>query len=236
MAARDSDDDIRNYLPDLNTILREADPARAKEKLAKAQDNPELDAALAHAKRPSAPLSDASPWAAEPAGIEAAALPSSLAAPPVVVVKKPEAKPRKGVVFSPWAKAIVAVLAAVGPVTLLWVLLVRPSGGGQVEPARAGASTVVSSAAAAPTMSASAAAISSAPVVAPTPAVTADADAGAKAAPAVPQVTAPTKVKAAPGTREDPYDAAPLAPAKTVDPVAPPTPAAPPAPTSSSWF
>ena len=157
MAARDSDDDIRKYLPELSTILREADPARAKEKLSKAQDNPELDAALAHAQRPSARPSAASPWAAEPVGIAAAALPSSPAAPPVV--KKPEARHRKRAPFSAWSnrtKGIVAVLAAVGPVTVLWVLLVRPSGRENVDPVRVAVSAG-SSVSAAPTVSASAA-------------------------------------------------------------------------------
>jgi hypothetical protein len=51
MGARDSDDDIRKYLPDLDTILREADPARGQAKLQEAQDNPELDKALAELKQ-----------------------------------------------------------------------------------------------------------------------------------------------------------------------------------------
>lgn len=231
MAARDSDDDIRKYLPDLSTILREADPARAKEKLTKAQDNPELDAALAHAQRPSARPSDASPWAAEPAGIAPGALPSSLAAPPVV--KEPEAPPSKRAPFPPWAKAIAAVIAVVGPVTLLWVLLVRPSGHEHVDPARLGASAG-SSTPLSPTTSATAG--STSPPAAPAPVVTAELDAGASVAPPVPSGAAPTKPKGHAGTREDPYDAAPPGPAKTVDPAAPPTPPTPPAPTSSSWF
>ena len=139
MAARDSDDDIRKYLPDLTTILREADPARAKEKLEKAQDNPELDAALAHAQRPSARPSDASLWGTEPAGIAAVALTPARVAPPVVVVKEPEARRRKRALFPAWAKAIAAVIAVVGPVTLLWVLLVRPSGQEHGDPVRVGA-------------------------------------------------------------------------------------------------
>ena len=222
MAARDSDDDIRKYLPDLSTILREADPARAKEKLAKAQDNPELDAALAHTQRPSAPPAEASPWAVEPVGIAKAALPSSLAAPPVV--KEPTARRAKRAPFSAWTngtKGLVAVLAAVGPVTLLWVLLVRPSGREHVEPARvavsAGSSLLV-----APTMSAASSPIVPGP--APAPTMTAELDAGASVAPAVPSGPAPTKPKGHPGTREDPYDAAPPTPAKTVEVVVPPPP------------
>jgi hypothetical protein len=226
MAARDSDDDIRKYLPDLSTILREADPARAKEKLAKAQDNPELDAALAHAQRPSERPSEGSPWAAEPAGIAAAVLPSSLVAPPVVT--EPEAPRRRRAPFPAWAKAIVAVIAVVGPVTLLWALLVRPGRGENVEPARAGASGG-SSAPTTPTMSATASPIL--PVSPPAPVLTADADAGASLAPPAPSGAATTKPKAHPGTREDPYDAAPPRPAKTAEAVAPPPPTIePPAP------
>ncbi|XYH99212.1 hypothetical protein ACMHYB_05440 [Sorangium sp. So ce1128] len=43
---KDSDDDIRQYLPDLESIRREADPAVAERKLQQALDNPELDRAL----------------------------------------------------------------------------------------------------------------------------------------------------------------------------------------------
>jgi hypothetical protein len=222
MAARDSDDDIRKYLPDLKTILREADPARAKEKLEKAQDNPELDAALAHAQRPSARPSAASLWAAEPAGIAAVG--------PVVVtpeVVAPEPRRRKRAPFPAWQKAIAAVIAVVGPVVLLWVLLVRPSGQ-EREGARAGASA--GSHVPAPTTSARASPIE------PAPAPTAAADGGVSVAPLVPSVAGPTKAKGHPSTREDPYAAAPPRPAKTVDPLIPPPPPAPPAPTSSSWF
>lgn len=232
MAARDSDDDIRKYLPDLSTILREADPARAKEKLAKAQDNPELDAALAHAQRPSVRPSEASPWAAEPVGIAKAALPSSLAAPPVV--KEAKARPVKRAGFPGWAKGIVAVIAAVGPATLLWVLLVRPSGRERVDPPRAAVSAG-SSATPTPTMSATAPASAPTPSpipAAPAPTVKTDVDAGASAPLTVPLSIAPTKPKAHATTSADPYDAAPPGPAKTVEPAAPP----PPAPTSSSWF
>ncbi|XYH99207.1 hypothetical protein ACMHYB_05415 [Sorangium sp. So ce1128] len=43
---KDSDDDIRQYLPDLESIRREADPAVAERKLQQALNNPELDRAL----------------------------------------------------------------------------------------------------------------------------------------------------------------------------------------------
>ena len=227
MAARDSDDDIRKYLPDTSAILREAAPARAKAKLAKAQDNPELDAALAQVQpaRPSERPSEASPWAAEPIGIAATALPSSLAAP--LVVKEAAAPRRKRAPFSPWAKAIAAVIAAVGPATLLWALLVRPNGHEHVDPARAGASVPP-----VPTMSATSVMSATAPPIppAPAPSVTAEVDAGANAPLTAPSGAAPVKPKAHPGTRDDPYDAAPPNPAKTADVVAPRPTVEPPAP------
>lgn len=220
MAARDSDDDIRKYLPDLSAILREADPARAKEKLTKAQDNPELDAVLAQVQRPSARPSEESPWAAEPAGIAATALPSSLVAPPVV--KEPEAPPGRRAPFPGWAKAIVAVIAVVGPVTLLWLLLVRPGGRQDIDPARMGASAG-SSVPIAPSMSASA--VPSTSTRAPTPIppppalkATADVDAGASAPLTAPSAIAPTKPNGHATAAGDPYDAAPPGPAKTVEP------------------
>ena len=235
MAARDSDDDIRKYLPDLTTILRDADPARAKEKLEKAQDNPELDAALAHAQRPSVRPSDASPWVTEPAGSAAVALTSERVPPPVVVVKEPETRRRKRAPFPTWAKVMAAVIAVLGPVTLLWVLLVRPRGQGREEPVRAGASAGTS-VPAVPTTSASASATASAIETAPAPApvLTVKSNAGASVAPLVPSPSsaAPTKPKGHPTTREDPYAAAPPGSAKTTEPVAPPIPAVTIAPTA----
>ncbi len=233
MAARDSDDDIRKYLPELSAILREADPARAKEKLTRAQDNPELDAALAQVppQRPSERPSEASRWAAPPVGIAAGALPSSLAAPPVV--KEREAPQSRRAPFSSWAKGIAAVIAAIGPVTLLWALLVRPNGREHVEPARAGASAGTS-VPVAPTMSAkSMTSVATPPIPqAPAPSVTAEVDAGARAPLTVPSSIAPMRPKGHTTAAVDPYDAAPPGPAKTVEPATPP----PPAPTSSSWF
>ncbi len=123
---------------DLRTILREADPARAKEKLAKAQDNPELDAALAHAQRPSVLPSEASPSVPEPAGSAGVAQTPERVPPPVVVATAPEARRRKRARFPAWAKACAAVIAVVGPVTLLWVLLVRPRGQERGELVRGG--------------------------------------------------------------------------------------------------
>jgi hypothetical protein len=50
MTARDSDDDLRKYMPDRATILREADPRHAEEKYRSALANPELDEALAEVR------------------------------------------------------------------------------------------------------------------------------------------------------------------------------------------
>ncbi|XXY45672.1 hypothetical protein WME91_37300 [Sorangium sp. So ce269] len=46
MGSNKDSDDIRQYLPDLESIRREADPAVAERKLQQALDNPELDRAL----------------------------------------------------------------------------------------------------------------------------------------------------------------------------------------------
>ena len=112
MAARDSDDDIRKYIADVDTIVKGADPARRKEQLRRAQDNPELDQALEElndglkegespfafpivhlrpkgqgaAEAVTATAKAASPWAGDAPEIARGALPSSLgpnAAPPV---------------------------------------------------------------------------------------------------------------------------------------------------------
>ncbi|WP_437798768.1 hypothetical protein [Sorangium sp. So ce693] len=46
MGSNKDSDDIRQYLPDLESIRREADPEVAEQKLRQAQNNPELDRAL----------------------------------------------------------------------------------------------------------------------------------------------------------------------------------------------
>lgn len=83
MGARDSDDDIRNYLPDLSTIMRKADPAYGEKILREAMDNPELDAALAERRKETSDGGDP----AESAG------------------KAPEAAKAGANAPSPWAKA-----------------------------------------------------------------------------------------------------------------------------------
>ncbi len=90
MARRDSDDDIRKLFPDLKTILRHADPAHAERMLREAQDNPELDEALAERERNRARESS------DDLG-ERTTLSGTAGAAPVVA-------PRRGSAPSPWAK------------------------------------------------------------------------------------------------------------------------------------
>ncbi len=91
---RDSDDDIRKYLPDLKTILRHADPAYSDEVLREAMDNPELDAALEERKRGLEALEQGRTS-------EAGARHGELSTPPGV----PGAVPLRVSAPSPWAKA-----------------------------------------------------------------------------------------------------------------------------------
>lgn len=92
MARRDSDDDIRKLFPDLKTILRHADPAHAERVLREAQDNPELDEALAERERNRA--SESSDDLGERTTLSGTAGTAPVVAPP----------PRRGSAPSPWAK------------------------------------------------------------------------------------------------------------------------------------
>jgi hypothetical protein len=95
MSTRNSDDDIRRYLPDLETIYREADPAHAEEKHKKALDNPELDKVLAEIEHKAnaagkhrselqaAPAQPKAPAVAETAGPAAQSRWASDAEPPI---------------------------------------------------------------------------------------------------------------------------------------------------------
>jgi hypothetical protein len=150
MGARDSDDDIRKYIADVDSIVKGADPARRKEQLRRAQDNPELDQALEELNdglkdgespfafpivhlRPKGQVGpDAkagSPWASEAPEIERGALPSSLgpnAAPPVTTPIPPEpVKPARGKrrALPSWRVGALAVLAALSPVTIVLIFL-----------------------------------------------------------------------------------------------------------------
>ena len=241
MAARDSDDDIRKYMPDFNTILRTADPAVAAAKRRAALDAPgvaeviteirednevTLSAVVAVAVPPRAvavAVVSASPWSATAGGeIDKAALPSSLApnaAPPVVrdaAMVKPTARKTAKKTFPPWASSVAAVIAVVGPCTFAVVLLSRPAQNGGVTIPSANACAGVSSFAAPGVTSAALVStqVPSVPVVV-----------SATPVPSVSAVLPPEPVRPKLGTHTtDPYDAAPPRPAKTVEPVAPPLP------------
>lgn len=246
MPARDSDDDIRKYMPDFKTILRTADPAVASETRRAALDAPEVAEVIAELRednevtlpvgvalppRAGAAAASASPWAAAADGaINKAVLPSSLApnaAPPVVrdsaevTPKRAETAKKK---FPGWASSVAAVVAVVGPTTLAVILLSRPAqnGGVTAPSANAGAAT---SSAAAPSVVGAAPVSTQAPSVpsieSAVPVPSASAVAPPTAAPALPEPVRP-KLGRQDG---DPYDAAVPTPAKTSDP---PIPSAPP--------
>jgi hypothetical protein len=136
-------DDLRNYLPDLNAIAREADPALAEEKHRSALANPELDRVVADLKqglregeapfefplvpgRPKAEGAPAavSPWAGDAPPVERGALPSSLAPAAATLVSAVSgqgagARARGARGLRPWAVRALAALAVLGPVTMM---------------------------------------------------------------------------------------------------------------------
>ena len=249
MAARDSDDDIRKYMPDFNTILRTADPAVAAAKRRAALDAPgvaeviteirednevTLSAVVAVAVPPRAvavAVVSASPWSATAGGeIDKAALPSSLApnaAPPVVrdaAMVKPTARKTAKKTFPPWASSVAAVIAVVGPCTFAVVLLSRPAQNGGVTIPSANAGAGVSSFAA-PGVTSAAPVSTQVPTVEPSAVV----DAGAAAPAVVPPAGLPSNVK--PFLRPNVPRVAPVPePPATVVPSAVPSAAPPPSP------
>ncbi|MEP7123535.1 MAG: hypothetical protein ABJE95_21585 [Byssovorax sp.] len=202
MGARDSDDDIRKYIADVDSIVKGADPVRRKEQLLKAQDNPELDQALEE-------LSDGlkegeSPFAfpilhlrPKAPGVSEAKAPN--AAPPVTtpippVPVKPGREGKRRALPS-WRVSVLAVLAALSPVAIV-LLFLRLHGPtvDVIESPRASAQAIVPSAA-----TAEPAPPVSAPLVAPSastppPAPAVDVDAGGS--PSIP--TPPASSAAAP--------------------------------------
>jgi hypothetical protein len=201
MPARDSDDDIRKYMPDFKAILRAADPAVAAETRRAALDAPEVAEVIAEIREdnevtlPAAAVTaaapravavavvDASPWAV--AGeIDKAALPSSHApnaAPPVVrdaMPATPKAQKTATRKFPGWASSVAAVIAVVGPCTFAVVLLSRPTQNGGVTVPSANAGASVSSAAVPPVVTGAAPVSMQAPGVPPV-APSAESDAGA---------------------------------------------------------
>lgn len=241
MGARDSDDDIRKYLPDFKTIMREADPAHAEQKRQDALNNPELDQALADLKQgmtagekpfafPVGPA-EAAPPTAEVAGgavaprVAAAAV---VVAPAVARTVTSRARPREakrrqvflvrvGGALPQWAKAALAVLAVVGPLVMLVTVLKTPPAPGKGEldagalPAARPGVSAVPSGSAAPAIPSG----SAAPAVSAVPSVE---PSGAATAPEKPRQGIKPR-----GAGRDPHkDAASPSPQKTAEPAAPP--------------
>jgi hypothetical protein len=120
MNARNSDDDLRNFMPDMAAIRRAADPAYAERKLREALNNPELDKALAEVRALKAE--------------EATMTASSIKAPAPLSRAAP---PRKAAVYT------LAVLAALVPAGLVLVLVKREPPAAQVAvPAGSGPASV----------------------------------------------------------------------------------------------
>jgi len=257
VSGRKSDDDIRKYLPDLDAVLRAADPEAAKERRRAALA--EIDGEHPEGEDEEETTSPqivgagaaASPWASAGAGgIDKAALPSSLApgvVPPVTTpIKKEGAEERRRAgAFPGWLKGVAAVIGVLGPVVVLLLLQNLPSskGKGRGDESTAALTSTGAGAVSAPVNPAASSAM--APEV------------GSAALPAVPPAASSAIVPVAPGTTSatsgepppatpkiknvDPYDAAPppslpktsapsVPPALTVKPSAEPT--APPAKTA----
>ena len=145
--AKSNDVELGEYFPDLEAIARDVDPARRARRLRSALDNPEIDEALAEARNSLARLdratpnrgSVASPWAQqapELGAIDKAALPSAmmpfspaaetatdtehaatLDKAPLLVAARPSRR---------WtiAQSVMAVVAVVAPLTMMYFLLV----------------------------------------------------------------------------------------------------------------
>lgn len=161
-------DDIRKYLPDLATVLRETEPERIKERREKAvegfKEGPvgapanevEPESSPRAVQRAGAPgvaeaeaktgageaeaeaAETASPWVkGAPVAVPKEMLPSSLV--PAAVPAPEAAKPKEAVAAAAgsgqaqkkkwprWAPAVLAVLAVVVPLVLMW-LATRPKG------------------------------------------------------------------------------------------------------------
>lgn len=240
MPARDSDDDIRKYMPDFKAILRTADPAVAAEKRRAALDAPEVAEVIAELREDNevtlpagtahraAPAS-ASPWALAAEGeIDKAVLPSALApnaAPPLVRDAMEVAPKHAGTAkkkFPAWAASVAAVVAVVGPTTLAVILLSRPAQNGAVTTPSTNAG-VMSSAAASSTVSAAPATTQTPSVPSVESAVPAQSMSAVAPPATVPTPPEPTRPKL--GKHDaDPYDAAPPKPMKTAEPAAQPAP------------
>jgi hypothetical protein len=260
---RDSDTDIRKYMPDLATILKHADPAHSDRIYREAMDNPELDAAVAERDRQlaamdgrsSAPsgtdgspaagdaparVSAPSPWATSAEHVvDKAALPSAdlpKTEPPPVTSPIPRRVARNRRRALPrW------VLPAMGAVVLsplvMWMVMSKVPPRHPVPVPAASPSQVQApapSSSETPTMPSAAPSASTGPTAAPS--AQSSAPAATSAPPPVP--TAVPQKHAPRGALDDPHKSpAPPAPPPTVEPAPPPpASAAPAAPTSTTPF
>lgn len=230
MPAGDGDDDIREYMPDLKTILRTADPVVAAEKRRAALDAPEVVEAIAMMREgeeegqgaeevtPATgvlpPPMSTSPWPGRAVGeIDKALLPSSFApkaraeATPARETKRKTKRKAFPLLVSAGA-AIVAVAAPV--MVVLFFMNWTPGGGAGVVPSESVAPHRVSEA----------------PIATPAPSVE-------KAAPGpeedVGARQAPGRQEGRSNVEDDPDDAVDPPSAKTVKSVVPP-----PRPTAAS--
>lgn len=118
-ATKDSDTDLGEVFPDMKTIAREADQSRRRAKLENALNaSPVMDAALKILRY----------------GLKEGEDPLYYAVPPREPVPKPgppraprEAHRRQDVSLR---SAVIALIAVFGPLTIMWVLFVRPQGSG----------------------------------------------------------------------------------------------------------
>jgi hypothetical protein len=241
VSGRKSEDDIRKYLPDLDAVLRTADPEAAKERRRQAlaelkgEHGEEVDEAAIP------PSAGASPWAnAGAAEIDRSALPSALApgvVPPVTTPIKKEGTDdrRRGGAFPGWLKGVAAVIGVLGPLVVLLLLQNLPSSktNDRGDGTSAALTSTGTGAAPSPLVAKSAATSGAAPSESATATMAASADSTPPPAPEVSSTAAMVKPKI---KNDDPYDAAPPPSLpKTNAPLAPPAPtvkpsAEPPAP------
>jgi hypothetical protein len=244
VSGRKSEDDIRKYLPDLDAVLRTADPEAAKERRrqALAELKGEYGEEVDEAAIP--PSAGASPWAnAGATEIDRSALPSALApgvVPPVTTPIKKEGSEerRRGGAFPGWLKGVAAVIGVLGPLVVLLLLQNLPSSKTNDRGDGTSAALTSTGTGAAPSpMVAKSAAPSASPPAGSTAVPTAPPAPGsavvpvpsntASAVPAVPSASAGASsavAKKPPARTPDPYDAATPPPAKTSAPAATPNP------------
>lgn len=243
MSRSESDTDLAKYMPSIEAMREQADEAAAQERMRKALDNPELDAAIEELRgeAPTLPMPapeptrrapmPASPWSdrsAEAGAIDKSMLPSANApaAPPVTTPVDVDAPPS---IEKPWSttrKGLAAIAFAFLPAVLVFMLFVKPTqNGAPYVPASASVAVppVASVAVGAePAMSAAA----PAPALSVEPNVGVDAGAGAARPGPAPLAPSTSVVKPSPRLPAPRVPSEP-APTPTVTPTAPPSAVAP---------